>query len=107
MPKFPKGKKKTWLCRPKDSYRKGYADTPIDFYNTKKWRSLRNYYIQMNPLCKECDRHGILTPGKEVDHIIPLRLGGDPYRMNNLQSLCRSCHARKSGREGQTNKKNK
>jgi len=34
-----------------------------------------------------------------VDHVRPLSDGGDHYDADNLQALCRSCHARKTCRE--------
>ena len=34
----------------------------------------------------------------ECDHIKPLHLGGAAYDLANLQTLCRTCHIRKSRR---------
>ena len=34
-----------------------------------------------------------------VDRIRPLQAGGDPYDLENLQALCRSCHIEKTHRE--------
>ncbi|MGB3390738.1 MAG: HNH endonuclease signature motif containing protein [Pseudaminobacter sp.] len=42
--------------------------------------------------CVQCDARGRL----EVDHIKPIRDGGAPYDLENLQSLCPKCHARKT-----------
>lgn len=43
--------------------------------------------------CRNCGKsHG----RTEVDHIIPVRAGGDPYDIRNLQLLCRSCHYHKT-----------
>ena len=58
----------------------------------------------MNPLCEECDRAGYTTPGQCVDHIKPMRFGGSPTALNNLQTLCNSCHAYKTGKESRQNK---
>ena len=47
--------------------------------------------------CAKCGRYG-----SEVDHIIPLRRGGDPWALDNLQVLCGGrggCHAQKTARE--------
>ena len=38
----------------------------------------------------------------KVDHIMPLRDGGDPLDEANLQALCRPCHFRKSHAESET-----
>ena len=69
------------------------------FYNSRKWRALRNYYIQLNPLCEQCKRKGEVVGGQCVDHIRPIRLGGKLTDVSNLQTLCNSCHAKKSGSE--------
>ena len=74
-----------------------------NFYNSRQWRRLRQYYIQMNPLCKHCKDKGIIKGGECIDHIIPIRLGGKPLSLNNLQTLCNSCHAVKSGKEAHKN----
>jgi 5-methylcytosine-specific restriction protein A len=42
-----------------------------------------------------------LTEAKEVDHIKPISEGGEAFDIGNLQSLCVSCHAKKSAKEGQ------
>jgi 5-methylcytosine-specific restriction endonuclease McrA len=41
-----------------------------------------------------------MTPAAMVDHIVPIRQGGAALDMNNLQSLCWSCHCAKSIKEG-------
>lgn len=35
----------------------------------------------------------------EMDHIIPIALGGDEYDLNNLQTLCKPCHKKKTSKE--------
>jgi 5-methylcytosine-specific restriction protein A len=59
----------------------------------------------MNPLCKHCEEKGIIKGGECVDHIIPIRLGGGHLMLSvkNLQTLCNSCHAIKSGKEAHKN----
>lgn len=69
------------------------------FYQSKQWRKVRKLYVQQNPLCVHCLDRGLTTAVQEVDHIKPLRLGGAKFDFENLQSLCKSCHARKSGKE--------
>ena len=39
-----------------------------------------------------------LTEGLEIDHTIPLEIGGRDD-LDNLQPLCRSCHARKTAQD--------
>lgn len=68
-------------------------------YNTKRWRSVRELVLQSNPLCVNCEAIGLLTVAQMVDHIEPVRLGGEFWDSDNLQPLCNSCHASKSAKE--------
>ena len=43
--------------------------------------------------CAACDC--LLPPSYEVDHIVPLALGGG-HGLTNLQALCKPCHAQKT-----------
>lgn len=54
-------------------------------------------HLRREPLCRECWVHGRVTEATQVDHIVPLAEGGtnDP---DNLQSLCHSCHSRKTAK---------
>jgi len=63
-------------------------------YNTTKWRKYRRAYLATHPLCVECQ--GIATV---VDHITPVRLGGEFWQPSNHQAMCERCHNSKSGRE--------
>ena len=38
--------------------------------------------------CRQCGKAGVL----EVHHRVPLQLGGAPFDLDNLQTVCRSCH---------------
>ena len=63
-----------------------------------RWRKARAAFLQRNPLCNECIKHGRLTPATVVDHVIPHR--GDQklfWDEANWQALCKSCHDRKTG----------
>lgn len=70
------------------------------FYSSPKWREVRKRKLQQQPFCEECKRNGTIIKATIVDHIVPIKQGGQPYDMNNLQSLCWSCHSRKSVKEG-------
>ena len=70
------------------------------FYRTPRWIETRKRKLQISPFCEECYKRGTVVTGKIVDHIIPIKDGGEPYDMNNLQTLCWSCHSRKSVIEG-------
>lgn len=63
-----------------------------------RWRKARAAFLQRNPLCNECMKHGRLTPATVVDHVIPHR--GDQklfWDEDNWQALCKRCHDRKTG----------
>ena len=44
--------------------------------------------------CEQCGRHARL----QCDHIIPVSRGGT-HHLTNLQALCASCHAKKTGEQ--------
>lgn len=46
-------------------------------------------------LCQHCARLGLVVRAVEVDHIVPLHLGGSDTEAN-LQSLCMACHQAKT-----------
>ena len=64
--------------------------------NAGRWARVRRAVLRRDRYrCRSCGRAGRL----EVDHIRPLRAGGDPWDPGNLQTLCRSCHVRKTAAE--------
>ena len=76
--------------RPSPS-RRGYGQS---------WRRLSLMFRRSQPLC--ADPFGIhasegrqFVAGEHVDHIKPLRAGGT-NEWSNLQTLCASCHSRKT-----------
>jgi 5-methylcytosine-specific restriction endonuclease McrA len=78
-----------------------------NFYQSTRWRKVRLAFIKTtNGLCLFCFQKGILTPGKDVDHIDPLK--GNDYTKNpkkafgfdNLRYLCKNCHDKRHGRKG-------
>lgn len=64
------------------------------FYKKTPWRNLRQLQLTDEPLCRECKQ-----PATMVDHIIPIKQGGELLDQKNLQSMCDSCHARKRAQE--------
>src|SRR5690606_38340289 len=58
------------------------------------WQKVRARFIRQNPICVECGRLA-----EHVDHIVPISQGGARLDERNLQSLCRSCHSKKTARE--------
>lgn len=87
--------------RPKDSARRG-ADAASwhGWYKLPIFRKLRSDQLLREPFCRECARKGLRVRATDVDHIIPHRgrwaIFVDP---KNLQSLCHSCHSRKTAAE--------
>ena len=86
-------------------YRKDANDQRIDDRKTshqrgydKRWRKLRDKYINDHPMCEHCEARGDSVPAREVDHIIEFSGVDDKKRLDesNLQSLCRPCHASKT-----------
>lgn len=61
-------------------------------YNHPRWHNLRRKVLEERPTCEDC-RH---EPSAEVDHIKPVRLGGEPFERDNLQARCKRCHSRKT-----------
>jgi len=66
------------------------------FYSRRPWRELREYVLSQNPICVMCQSRGLTVLAEEVDHIVPMSKGGEPYDLDNLQPLCKSCHSRKT-----------
>lgn len=90
-------KKPSWVSeRPSQERRK---EDDQKFYNSRPWRRTSKRYRIQNPLCAECERNGLVTSADCVDHIRPIQQGGAKWNWDNLQSLCHSCHAKKSGKE--------
>lgn len=98
MPTLPKGRGRK---KPVDKNKSWGGDTSI--YRMSKWRKLRAWWVQQSPLCVICESEGRVKSCDVVDHIKPIKQGGEMYDLDNLQSLCHSCHNRKTQEE---NKKN-
>lgn len=62
---------------------------------TRAWERIRKSRIGANPICQV---DGCLRIVEEVDHIVPLGLGGT-NTFENSQSLCKQHHAAKSARD--------
>ena len=65
---------------------------------TVRWRKLRRLvFNRANWRCEVC---GLAGGPFECDHKRPMKRGGDPWDMGNLQCLCVDCHRIKTAREG-------
>jgi len=70
-------------------------------YQSRRWRfRTRPYILARDPLCriaKICvELYGQVKKSTQVDHVIPMADGGDPFLDSNLQGVCDDCHAWKT-----------
>lgn len=67
----------------------------------RAWRRLRRLVLRLHPFCVDPFGHhaadGRFEVATEVDHIVSRRAGGKDV-IDNLQSLCITCHSRKTAR---------
>jgi 5-methylcytosine-specific restriction enzyme A len=61
-----------------------------------RWRRVREMHLRSEPLCRMCLAAGRAVGATMVDHVVPIRDGGERLADINLQSLCADCHARKT-----------
>ena len=68
--------------------------------NSREWRETRTSKLQRNPLCEEHNKVGKYVAASVVHHIIEVESGRTEqecrllcFDPNNLESLCRECHA--------------
>ncbi len=69
-----------------------YKDSRTDieehaFYKSYRWQKLRKYKLNINPVCEDCLKESIVKEVRMVDHIKPIKDGGELMAMGNLQSL--------------------
>ena len=106
MPRLDNKKRLPWEIndRPKGNYTK---DKDLLKWYWGPWRRLRkNFWIHEcerqgigHALCVSCEKKGRITLATDVDHITPISKGGDKEDFDNMQALCKSCHAKKSRTE--------
>lgn len=69
------------------------------YYQSTKWKDLRDYYYKLHPVCENCSHYGRVVPAEEIHHRQPFSTGKtetdrwnlllNPY---NLIALCKDCH---------------
>lgn len=73
----------------KDAERQDRLAEDKSFYWSTKWRKLRAIFLRAHPICI-CGRLATM-----VDHVVPIKQGGQALSQGNLQSMCDTCHAQK------------
>ena len=69
-------------------------------YGNTVWRRLRRIKLNANPLCEICLSRGIVVQASQVDHIKPVKDYPELKLVyENLQSLCETCHSKKTREE--------
>jgi 5-methylcytosine-specific restriction endonuclease McrA len=83
------GRRALTVCRvPGCSNTEPCEEHPARNGSTYAWRKLRAEVLRRDyHLCVRCGRRA-----SEVDHIVPVSLGGRD-ELSNLRSLCHDCHA--------------
>jgi 5-methylcytosine-specific restriction protein A len=63
-----------------------------------RWRRLRRWYIQQQPLCEDClEENMVNVQYLEVDHIVPIDIRPDlRLEPTNLRTRCRMHHRQKT-----------
>lgn len=62
-----------------------------------RWRKLRAQVLREQPFCAVA---GCNRASTQVDHVLALARGGDPYDRSNLQGMCATHNAMKGDRAG-------
>jgi len=72
----------------------------LAFYSSKAWREARAVWLADHPLCVDCMADKRLVAATVVDHIVEINAGGAMLDPDNFQSLCHTCHSKKTRRDG-------
>lgn len=76
---------------------KGKANSKL--YGQAEWQKIRARQLSKYPLCARCKHEGKVTAAVAVDHVFPHKRDADAFKVNLWQSLCISCHTRKTQEE--------
>jgi len=97
MPTIKKAERPPWMPERKVHGRRLKPNSEV--YNQRNYRKRVRLHKMRNPYCVECEKQGLITPVDVTDHVDPINQGGAVYDEANWQSLCHTCHNRKSGGE--------
>lgn len=68
----------------------------LEFNRNHDWYWVRKDILKRDKyICSIC-RTRFKKELLDVDHIIPIFMGGDPFDKQNLRTLCKECHKSKS-----------
>jgi 5-methylcytosine-specific restriction enzyme A len=72
-----------------------------EFYNSTEWMKVRHAALVRDKyLCVHCLKSNRITKADVVDHIIPITVDWSKrLSLDNLQSLCHTCHNRKTAED--------
>ena len=87
--------------QPRGDRRSAEAQSWRWMYQTDRWkRDLRPTQFLREPFCRECAKRGLRVRATDVDHIVDHKGNWEKFcDRSNLESLCHSCHSRKTARE--------
>ena len=76
----------------------------LPFYDSADWKKFRIWYLSSSPMCADPFGYhaedGKQVVAVDVDHITPIATDPDgAFDADNVQGLCKACHARKTNRE--------
>ena len=60
-----------------------------------RWQKLSKFVRRNEPVCRMCKN----ALAQMVDHITPLKQGGERLALENLQPLCNRCHGAKKAQD--------
>lgn len=95
------------------SYYRQNRQEQEEFYRSYKWKSTREaYFRKAKGLCEVCLEKGMITQGEIVHHKIEMNSKNIQneqlaFGFDNLQLVCRKCHAEIHEREKKRNGRNK
>ncbi|MFP4365481.1 MAG: HNH endonuclease [Bacteroidales bacterium] len=95
MPTRPASIKRPWV---KERETAG-ATSKDSRYNSARWKKIRRIGLHREPYCAHCKDRDIVTEAVVRDHIKPVTQGGEFWNVENHQSLCISCHNRKTQKD--------
>ncbi len=73
-------------------------------YHTARWKKRRLKQLDAQPLCEDCLKNSRITLASVADHIKDHKGDLNKFWYGPLQSLCKSCHSKKTIKENLNSK---